>query len=81
MPQSKSPSLGRFELRSELGRGYHGRVYLAWDPQLEREVAIKLLLGAQGDAAAEGKLMVEARAVARLLLLPRGSAALREHML
>jgi len=66
MPQSKSPSLGRFELRSELGRGYHGRVYLAWDPQLERKVAIKLLLGAQGDDSAHGKLMVEARAVARL---------------
>lgn len=66
MPQTKAPSLGRFELRSELGRGYHGRVYLAWDPQLERKVAIKLLLGAQRDEANHDKFLVEARAVARL---------------
>jgi WD40 repeat protein/serine/threonine protein kinase len=35
-------SLGRFQLRSELGRGSYGIVYLAYDPLLDREVALKV---------------------------------------
>ena len=34
--------LGRFEVRSELGRGGHGIVFLAYDPALDREVALKV---------------------------------------
>ena len=33
--------LGPYELRGELGRGAMARVWRAWDPNLEREVAIK----------------------------------------
>lgn len=33
--------IGRFEIRELLGKGAYGRVYLGWDPQLERDVAIK----------------------------------------
>ena len=67
MSEAKKTQLGRFELRKELGRGFHGRVFLAWDPQLEREVAIKWLLGArQSDDASRAQFMTEARAVARL---------------
>lgn len=35
-------SFGRFELRQEIGRGGFGVVFLAFDPRLSREVAIKL---------------------------------------
>lgn len=34
--------LDRFELRSELGVGSFGYVFRAWDPRLEREVALKV---------------------------------------
>ena len=59
-----SRRLGRFELRRELGRGAQASVWLAYDPRLEREVAVKLLLD-PGAWAAAGWLD-EARAVSRL---------------
>src|SRR5687767_3182330 len=35
--------VGRFEIRDFLGRGAIGDVYLAWDPKLASEVALKLV--------------------------------------
>src|SRR5262245_24024251 len=35
-------SIGRFEVRKRLGAGAFGTVYLAYDPQLQRELAIKV---------------------------------------
>lgn len=35
--------IGRYEIKSELGRGGFATVYLAYDPRFEREVAIKFL--------------------------------------
>jgi serine/threonine protein kinase/formylglycine-generating enzyme required for sulfatase activity len=37
-------SIGRFSLRGELGRGGMGRVLHAWDPELGRSVAVKLVI-------------------------------------
>ena len=42
--------LGRFEVRSILGRGSMGTVFKAWDPKLERWVAIKTVRAGAGMA-------------------------------
>jgi tetratricopeptide (TPR) repeat protein len=68
--RQSSTRLGRYELRQQLGAGGCGVVYTAWDPELGREVAIKLLLPA-GDpfdevTAARARLLREAQALARL---------------
>ncbi len=59
-------SIGRFEIRSELGRGAQSVVYLAWDTQLRREVAIKTLHFSRPDARRNAALLDEARAVSAL---------------
>ncbi|MDO8248091.1 MAG: HDOD domain-containing protein [Rhodoferax sp.] len=59
--------LGRFELRRILGRGAQSVVWLAFDPRLEREVAIKLMkVGHGSDASAIAQWLQEARSVSRL---------------
>lgn len=59
--------LGRFELRRLLGQGAQAKVWLAFDPRLEREVAIKLMLpAAQSSASAVNQWLQEARSVSRL---------------
>ena len=57
--------LGRFELRRELGRGAQAQVWLAHDPRLDREVAVKLL-DRHADASSLNQWLHEARAVSRL---------------
>lgn len=37
-------TMGRYRIIRTLGRGSQGRVYLAFDPKLQREVAIKILI-------------------------------------
>lgn len=60
-------TLGRFELRRILGRGAQSVVWLAFDPRLEREVAIKLMKVGQGsDASTIAQWLQEARSVSRL---------------
>jgi eukaryotic-like serine/threonine-protein kinase len=61
--------LGRFELRRPIGAGAMGVVYEAWDPQLDRRVALKLLRERPGAARTRGadqRLLREAKAMARL---------------
>lgn len=59
-------TIGRFEIRRELGRGAQSIVYLAWDTQLQREVAIKTLHFVRPDAAMNEMLLSEARMVSKL---------------
>lgn len=58
--------IGRFELRSELGHGAQSTVYLGFDPQLQREIAIKTLHFGQPDLAQNKVLLDEARMVGKL---------------
>src|SRR5499426_2641766 len=40
---ASQPSFGPYEILASLDRGGAGEVYRAWDPRLEREVALKML--------------------------------------
>ena len=64
-PVATPRRLGRFELRRVLGRGAQATVWLAHDPRLEREVALKLL-NADAGASAVNEWLHEARSVSRL---------------
>src|SRR5690349_6770401 len=59
--------LGRYEIRSKIGEGGMGEVYLAQDTKLDRKVALKILpadVGAQPDRMK--RFVQEARAASAL---------------
>jgi tetratricopeptide (TPR) repeat protein len=58
--------LGRYELVGLLGKGGMGEVYAAHDPQLDRFVAVKVLLAEIRSEAASARLVREAQSLARL---------------
>jgi hypothetical protein len=66
--QPTSPArIGKYEIVKPLGRGGMGAVYQAFDPVLEREVALKVMLPeTAGDPEQKQRFEREARAVARL---------------
>src|SRR5579875_2931312 len=68
-PPAESPpdreTWGDFRLVGRVGRGGFGEVYRAWDPHLQREVALKLLVPGSVAGDEEYKaLLREARALA-----------------
>ena len=62
----ESSKIGRFSIVRELGAGGMGVVYVAFDEQLDRKVAVKLLRGAKSSSDARRRLEREAQAMARL---------------
>jgi len=53
------PTLGRYEIEKELGRGAMGIVYLGRDPKISRQVAIKTMTLEKGSDAAATKEIKE----------------------
>ena len=58
--------IGRYEIRGEIGRGGMAVVYRAYDPNFEREVAIKVLPASLTDPNLRRRFEREARTIARL---------------
>jgi eukaryotic-like serine/threonine-protein kinase len=68
-PIGPGSSIGRYLVLREVGAGGMGRVYLAFDPELDRKVAIKLLRTDLRSVSADElrvRLMREAQAMARV---------------
>ena len=66
-PLSPGTKLGRYEIRSLLGVGGMGEVYLAWDTELDRTVAIKILPeNLAGDQQRLRRFVQEAKAASAL---------------
>ncbi|HTJ45089.1 MAG TPA: protein kinase [Kofleriaceae bacterium] len=61
-------TIGRYVILARLGAGGMGVVWSAYDPQLDRKVAIKLLRAGSGVESSEGRarLVREAQAIAQL---------------
>jgi serine/threonine-protein kinase len=57
---------GRFSVLEKVGEGGFGAVYRAWDPQLEREIAIKILHPYIAGTALAERLLREGRALAKI---------------
>jgi hypothetical protein len=59
--------IGRYVVGEPLGNGGMGVVYAGYDPELDSEVALKVLRpDIAGDSVARARLLSEARAMARL---------------
>ena len=67
MTLAPGAQLGPYEIRSQLGQGGMGVVYLAQDPRLDRRVAIKVLPpDLTRDDTAKQRFLLEAKAASAL---------------
>ncbi len=67
MPISVGEHIGPFVIRASLGKGGMGEVYLAFDPRLGRELAIKVLpAGVVGNAERKARFVQEAKLASAL---------------
>ena len=67
LAQSDVPSVfGRYRIDTVLGSGGMGIVYRAYDPQLARAIAIKVVKRAADDEVGRARLIREAQSLARL---------------
>jgi len=66
----RGAAVGRYVILGRVGAGAMGEVYAAYDPELDRKLAIKLLRTSRGPAAQseahKARLLREARAIAKL---------------
>ncbi len=66
-PHPEDPvRLGRFVVLEQLGEGGMGTVFAAFDPNLDRRVALKILRRDRRSEGAQERLLQEARTLARL---------------
>src|ERR1700722_3274327 len=59
MTEDRSDWWGRYRLIERVGEGSFGNVYRAWDPELEREIAIKILHRRVADSHLKERLLRE----------------------
>ena len=64
--QAMPERVGRYELKQILGQGGFGSVYLGHDPQLNRQVAVKVPHLNSRASAGEDEFLKEARQLAQL---------------
>ncbi len=65
-PIGRGTTVDRFVVLKEIGSGGMGAVYAAYDPQLDRRIALKLVLPDRSRDEDQRRLHQEARALARL---------------
>ncbi len=65
---ARGTAIGRYTVLEPLGSGGMGEVYAAYDPELDRKIALKILHAGGGadDTRARGRLLREAKAIAKL---------------
>jgi eukaryotic-like serine/threonine-protein kinase len=67
-PLTRGDTLGRYVVLERIGIGGMGEVFAAYDPELDRKIAVKLLRSSAGGSRSAGaeRLIREAKAMAKL---------------
>ncbi len=65
-PLERGTQVGRYVVLDNIGQGGMGMVYAAFDPELDRRIALKLLRATEMSEQGRSRMMREAQAMARL---------------